>query len=340
VITTDISGKQQWLQSLAGLVSVPAPYRSLNQDRAAARATLRCDDQTLSMLVQEGLPCEGPGGAERFDPYDVYNLGLYSGSRRSLPEFAALFVSRMAQADPASWTTAAGWQIQLTARCQAPPDARSCCEDGRWAVMRPTPETYGGLVQHTQADASLAVTPLALEITAPDGQIDIGWRMCTAGARYQLHSPVLREMMHWVLSDFRFQSVPPALAESPDELRQLRIADCIGGSILMEGECRRLGIPARTQRTMMLGVATFLCHGRLECTDDDGVSKALDSGLCAAARLSPSRVDAFDEFCHGSTSNRIIPLTGSFQTPFVRHGDNVRYPASLSTRVSREELTR
>lgn len=321
-----------WLRSLAALVPVPVPYRSRDKGRDAARSMLRCDDDTLDMLIREGLPCDGPPGAERFDPYDVYNVGLYSGTGRSLPEYAALFVGRLATADPATWVSPASWRLRLRAACRAPHDPGTSPE---WTVARPLPERYGGRVRYLAGQAP-AVTATSVDVTSPGGQIELTWGVTTSGARRVAVSPVARELMRWVQDEFRFQSMPPALALCPQRLRELRTADCVGASVLIEHECQRLGIPARTERTMMLGVVTFLSHGRLVLTDDDGAQKALDPGLSAVCRIGRGRVEAFEEYCHGSTGNRMIPLPGSPADPLARHCGHAGCPASVDTHVSRE----
>lgn len=324
-----------WLASLARLIPVPAPYWRPDLDRTAVRTTLRCDDETLSLLVREGLPCEGPPGAERFDPYDVYNLGLYSGSGRSLPEYAGLFVGRLARADPATWVAPMTWRLRLRAECTAP----DTCDGGnQWTVARLLPERYAGQVWELTGRPEPTITAGFLQMASKERCVEVSWGVSTCGVRREVFSPVARELMRWVVEDFRFQSLPPALATSPAQLRLLGAADCVGASMLIEEECSRLGIPARAERTLMLGVITFLSHGRLDFTDADGVAKALDPGLCAVSRLSGRRMTGFEEFCHGSTSNRMIPLAAAAgDSPFVRHGTDGRCPASAETYLSKEE---
>lgn len=333
VVRAENVDRDGWRASLATLIPVPEPYRHPDQERKEARATLRCDDETLTMLVREGLPCEGPPGAERFDPYDIYNLGLYSGSGRSLPEYAALFVRRLARADPATWVAPMTWRLRLRAECKAWPT----CGGNQWAVTRLLPERYAGHVWELTGQPEPTVTDASLTMTSRERWIELGWGVSTCGLRRPVYSPVARELMRWVTEDFRFQSLPQALATSPAHLRLLRAADCIGASMLMEEEFSRLNIPARTERTLMLGVITFLSHGRLEFTDGDGLVKVLDPGLCAISGVNSRRVPAFEEFCHGSTGNRMIPLSGAPDTQFVRHGADGLCPITLETQVNRED---
>ncbi len=320
-----------WLASLNGLIPIPEPFRCADQDRAAARAALRCDDETLDLLVREGLPCEGTEGAELFDEYDLYNLALYSGTGRSLAEYAALFVGRLAHAEPESWLEPKAWSLRLRARCESP---CQCGADEQWQVMRLMPEVYGGRVREVLGHPAPTITPTSLEVPGEAGRIEVTWRVSTSGVRRRVVNGVLRDLMRWILEDFRFQVLPPKLASSVDHLESLGAAECVAASFLMEKECQRLGIAARVEPTLMLGVVAFLGHCRLEVIDSDGAEKALDPGLCAAARLSGRRADAFEEFCHGSTGNRMIPITGVQDMSFVRHGGNDRCPAAVSIRVS------
>ncbi|QNP68328.1 hypothetical protein IAG44_01805 [Streptomyces roseirectus] len=334
--TTAPRSDQLWLDSLAALIPVPAPYRRADQSRATVSTTLRCDDRTLDLLIREGLPCEGPEGAERFDGHDIYNLGLYSGTRRSLPEYAAHFVTRLARADPATWLRPLDWTLRLRAGCG---DPARCAGEDRWRVVKPVPEAYGGHVRQLSGHPPPEVTATSLEVTGAPGPIELTWRLTTAGVRRTLLSGRLRELMRWLVEDFRFQSLPFELASDTARLRQLGTADCVGGSLLMEEECRRLGIPAQARRTVLLGVMSFLNHGRLECVDEDGVEKALDPGLCSFARLDGTDRPDFEEFCHGSTSNRLIPLAGPPRPALATHGPDGGCPAEVDTRVSREDRT-
>ncbi|WP_424217322.1 hypothetical protein ACN20G_35165 (plasmid) [Streptomyces sp. BI20] len=333
-MTGDEDHTKGWTDSLAALVPIPAPHRREDQDRAAARRTLRCDDALLDLLVREGLPSAGPTGDERFDAHDLYNLGLYSGSLRSLPEYAALFVGRLARADTATWLAPMDWRLRLRASCGAP---EHCGDEDRWTVARPLPEASGGTVRELTGRPRPEPAAHELAVTGADGPVEVTWHLTTAGVRHRVLDPRPAELMRWLTHDFRFQSLPFSLARDTDLVRRTGVADCVAGSLLMEEECRRLGIPARARRTLLLGVVAFLNHGRLEFTDEDGVEKALDPGLAAFARIDGGDTSRFEEFCHGSTSNRLVPLAGPPRPTLAAHGPHARCTPEVATLVGREE---
>ena len=79
--------------------TIPPAYREPDTDRAAALQILGCDENTLTGYVQDGLPVDPEG---RFDYRDLFNLGLHSGTGRTVPEQAFAFSLRWMRASTES----------------------------------------------------------------------------------------------------------------------------------------------------------------------------------------------------------------------------------------------
>lgn len=105
-----------WLDSLEQLIPTPHEFREETISRQTAVEMLRCSAGVLDALIRGGLPCSGAQGDERFDRWDLFNVALYSRSRRSIPELSALVVARAAAEKPPTWIDRREVRLTLSLR--------------------------------------------------------------------------------------------------------------------------------------------------------------------------------------------------------------------------------
>lgn len=265
---------------------------------------LRCSEQILDQLIVSGLPCADRGGTQRFDRYDLFNLGLYSNSGRSLPELAISFLSRVAAEDSAAWTDRRGWQVGIEMRC---PRGASCGPRSAWEFACPAPERFGGHLADLSVGETGEVRGGEVRAGGPRESFAFTASLTSEGHRARIAAPELRDAYATVIADFRFQIMPEELKQDDDQIQRLGVTDCDGLSAVLASACLRAGHEARVERGFMLGPFGLGHHSWVRVEDADGEWKVLDPALPMVAALGGSDVEAFSEFCCGSTLNRVVP---------------------------------
>jgi hypothetical protein len=306
----------RWFESLECLFPIPAPYRREEVGRAGALDVLGCDDDLLTELVRRGLPCAGEPGAELFDQNDLFNLALYSGSGRSVPERAFRFALRWMRDSPASLLAPRLWSFSLESRCG---ESGGCGTDGRWEFALPAPELFEGAMYDLAIDPAGARAEGGTLECEHASAIRASGTVETRGEELRIVSPRLRRLIAEALSPPpRWIKVPEPLHAQPSLLLPSGVGTCAALSIQLERLCGEAGFEARTRQGWVLGMLD-LVHAWLEVVDDDGRTKIVDPIFRLFFALTPAAHDAFGELCMGSRTNRLLPMQRHAGEPAERH---------------------
>ncbi|MBM7075407.1 hypothetical protein [Micromonospora humida] len=320
-----------WLAALRRITLVPPAHREATVDRAGALGLLRCPAETLDLLVEAGLPVTGEGDERRFCHYDLINLGLYSGSGNSLPEIGWEFAFRFSLKPAATWTEPRSWRMTATLRC---PDG-GCGTDPGWLLHRPVPELTGGAASGwTSAAGPVTVTDDEVRLPAVPDLVTVDLDLVTAGRADRIVSPRLARLFADIRHGGpRFQMLPSSWQVDPDDTLANGVVNCVSASLYLERECRAMGYEAYARRGWLIGMMD-LDHAWLEVRDDDGRIKAVDPVMALLARLLPGDRTAFEEFCIGSSLNRVLPCACRAEGPMAVHhcGGRTR-PLAVGTTI-------
>jgi hypothetical protein len=259
---------------------------------AEACRLLRCEQSAVAALVAAGLPTFGPDG-ELLRRCDVLNLGLYSGSGRTIPEVAEAHRVRFAREPRQSWVEPRAWELAIGLGC---PSER--CSAGTWRLAPPCPERFGGEVREWPR------SPFRLP---PSRRI--GATVLAKGAEAEVEDPEARRLFVELVAEIgagrlRYQYLPPAIRRDPEAALDAGVLDCMAASLLLGRRFEAAGIPTRTRQGMLLGAAGIE-HVWLEAPAADGSWAPLDPVLAALVAGSGDR--AFVEFAAGSVTNRLLP---------------------------------
>lgn len=291
VTTAALAG---WLGALRELVATPNGHRQEWVTREQALFVLRCPGAVLDRLLLEGLPCRREGDAVYFDPCDLTNLGLASGSGRSLPELAAIFVARLATAPVASLLDRREWDLAVMLRCPADP----VCAGRDFSIRPPAPERLGGeTLDWGRVDSA-----------DPGVGYGAAGRVATQGELRTVASPRIRRLFEDLVDGYRFRSLPASLEIDPDSTAALDGLDCGAAAVLLARELRREGFEARAQSGYLLGMIGVGDHAWLEVFDEDGHLKVLDCALPMVAGTVGDCGPGFRDLCCGSVLNRVLPF--------------------------------
>lgn len=317
--TDDLGG---WLDSLAQLIPTPPEFREETIDRKTAVEMLRCSERVIDTLVENGLECSGEAGEERFDRCDLFNVALYSRSRRSIPELSALVVARAAAEKPQTWTERRAVRLTLNLRCTHP--SGSCAADPWWLVRSPQPERFGGSITSWRASAPLEVATSHKD--SPGGvtahahtQLELGATVATRGADRPIRSAVVRSHFWEIVHGMRFQVLPHALAIQTDRIAHHGAVDCTAVARLLGERCEKAGLETRVEKGLLLTMLGIDNHAWLEVKDEDRKWKPIDCSLAMISLGSPMPNPAFAQFCLGSQFNRVLPFVCRSQDPIIEH---------------------
>lgn len=261
-------------------------------ERAEACRLLRCEPSAVAALVAAGLPAFGPGG-ERLRRCDVLNLGLYSGSGRTIPEVAESHRVRFALEPRSRWVGAREWEVAIGLGC---PSER--CTVGTWRLARPCPERFGGELHEWPQSPLRSASPLRVEAA-----------LVAKGAEAEVEDPeclrLFVELVDEILvGRLRYHYLPPAIRRDPELALGEGVLDCMAASLLLGRRCEAAGIPSRTRRGILLGAAGVE-HVWLEAPAAGGGWASLDPVL--AALVAGSGNHEFVAFAAGSVTNRLLP---------------------------------
>lgn len=323
-----------WLESLAELRPTPDEYALYTMSWDATLSFLKITESTLDILVDNGLRYRDIGAQRFFEQHDVWTIGFYSHSNRSVPELASKSVLRFARGTVEEWIRPVSWRVRTFATC---PERDKC--DGTWthAPVR-VDELDGRLVETTVGPGGGA--------PVPGGQVGGKPAMavldCVAesrGLEMEIRSPEAREVYRETLNELRtgrirFQAMPAALRNEPDLARPNRTANCMSAAIYMARALAAAGLPSRSRNGYLAGVGA-LPHGWTEIYED-GVWKILDPTVVFVAEhwyLKGAEADYFADFCAGSWYNRLIPCECDAGAELVTHTHDSITFAEVQTEV-------
>lgn len=281
-----------------------AEYDDVLVGVATARKLLRCDNAAIAALLAAGLPTFGADG-ESFRRCDVLNVGLNSGSGRTIPEIAEAHRVRFATEPRRSWTESRAWEVAFELRC-------ACGRgDGSWFLRRPSPERFGGLVRDWPAAPIPSGSPLRLQASA-----------VVVGSEGAVASEDARRLFLELVDDFarqriRYQYLPPGLRCEPETAVAHGVLDCMAASLLLQRRCRELELPARTRKGLLLGAAAVE-HVWLELPGVEGEWVPLDPVLAALVSRAGDG-EEFAQFACGSATNRLLPWELGADQELVDH---------------------
>lgn len=286
---------------------LPEDEDDVRVDARGAAKLLGCDVDDIDRLRAAGLPARTDDAGPRFRRSDVLNLGLASGTGRTVPEMAERYRMRFVTAGPEEWTGAVRWDVALAVDAAA----------GEARVKRPEPERFGGAV-HAWPDAPLEPGPRGVL----RGQVQVTTRGAEPGdvpeeAR-ALYDELLCELE---AGGLRYAYLPERLRRDPDAALRCGVVDCLVATLHLERGCRDAGLRTRTRLGLLLGMSAIE-HAWLEVENDDGRWCSLDPTLAGLAARTPDADPRFRAFACGGTVNRLLPwdvdACGSLVEPDAR----------------------
>jgi hypothetical protein len=258
---------------------------------------LRCSESAAEAIIGAGLP-EREG---TLDFYDLMNLALLSGSRRTAPELGLVALGhafRAALAAPDASTTAT-----IVARQACPEGCAGGCEwelpemvGARWRALPATDDV------HTwEIDVSMAVPPVEA-----------------------IRSPTIVTAAAEVLRRYRFHWCSPEARARIDLSVERGVGDCYSLSLLLAEELRRVGVECELRHGLLIGLATVNLHTWVEAVDVDGVRRPLDPTMAIISEMffPPATAEALRDRWMGSRSPRLVEFVDyeRFRTGFSASG--------------------
>ncbi|MFC4852559.1 hypothetical protein [Actinophytocola glycyrrhizae] len=288
-----MTGVMSTALSLDGMYLVPGEHHVPDTDRAAAAELLCCDEQTIDALVQSGLTVRDG----RFDGRDLFNLGLHSGTGRTVPEQAFAFSLRWMRGTDDALLSPRTLGFTLTADC--------ACQDVALAV--PRPDRYGGTVtpvpEHDVVDASAVTATIRTE-----------------GRAAPLRSPALRGLVEEFAGlGVRWVKLPDALREDESLVTAHRVATCESASRWLARRFLAAGYPAATRIGWVVGMLD-LVHAWVEVTDDDGETKVVDPVFSLFAATVPGANPLLTDPAVALRTNRLVPTGLAVGDRVATHG--------------------
>jgi hypothetical protein len=279
--------------SLDGVFLVPPEHHAADTDRVGAAQILACDDHTLDLLVHRGLGVRD----DRFDSRDLFNLGLHSGTGKTVPEQAFAFSLRWMRGSTEELVAPRTSRLTLAANCE--------CADV--VLARPRVDRYGG-----------EVTPPGDGDTAPGPALTATVR--TVGSVTPLRSPVLRDLVReFAALGLRWVKLPDALREDEELVTTHRVATCESASRYLARRCAEAGLVATTRIGWVIGMLD-LVHAWVEVTDDDGETKVVDPIFALFAGTVPGSNPLLTDPAVALCTNRLVPTGLEVGDRVARHG--------------------
>ncbi len=253
---------------------IPPEHHVADTSRAEAARILDCTEEALDTFIHGGLT-ERDG---LFDSRDLFNLGLHSGTGRTVPEQAFAFSLRWMRSSTDDLLAPRTSRISVSLSCS--------CAAGTIAVPRDARD--------------LVVTDTGLTAV-----ID------TSGALVPLVSPALLDLVaEFAALGVRWVKLPEALRQDEDLVLSHRVASCDSASRYLVRRCREAGLPATTRIGWVIGMMD-LVHAWVEVTDDDGVVKVIDPIFTLFATVLPDANPVLTDPTVSLRTNRLVPTDRS-----------------------------
>lgn len=300
-----------WRTAVERVVWIPAEFRNPVVPRSTAMRILRCTEQSFAQLVDLGLPSEeGPDGP-LYDPLDLKNVGLYSGSGVTEVEVAMRFILSYMRTTPEELTRPKTWGYRLRLLSDAEPEAPAMRR-----VYRPTPETFGGEVHAWEPTTGPRPEVDDVSLRMLQGA-EVAGSMTTAGEGNPVRSPEIRTIMTELMeSGVRWHYLPRQFELRAAEAYGMGAGSCCVLSLLLEDRLKEAGFEARSYHGWVVA-ASEIDHGWVEVVDEDGELKCLDPSFAMLATHNGFGTPDFHDFVIGSKINRMIPTKAPLRVPYV-----------------------
>jgi hypothetical protein len=290
--------------SLDRMFLIPPEHHIGDTDRTAAKQILDCTDDTLDELVHNGLT----NSDDRYDSRDLFNLGLHSGTGRTVPEQAFAFTLRWMRATTEDLLASRTSRFSLTLSCD--------CETATLAA--PRCDLYNGEVRdEVTTDTSRTAT------------------IRTEGSLATLASPELRDLVReFAALGIRWVKLPDALRDNEDLLTEHRVATCESASRYLARRCAETGFEATTRIGWVIGMLD-LVHAWVEVTDADGETKIVDPVFGLFATTVTNANPLLTDPTIALRTNRLIPTDLPVGGRVAHH--NCDAPLTTKIRQVKEE---
>jgi hypothetical protein len=276
-----------WVPVLARVVVTPPGYRH-PADAAYAQSILRCGKADVDMLF---AACDEVLDSP-LDRFDIWNTGLYSGSRRSRPELEMSYFRRFALRG-GDWVAPIRHRVAFEAVC--PRGDR--CDSDTW----PRPDIPGGTWHSSVLE---------------QGRARWAGEVRRRGTTATVSSKLIAEIWRASLERYRFHFTCPALANAIPQTRRRGVGDCTALSLTLAAELGEHGLQARVRSGFLWGGTMGRVHQWVEVADSDAQWKVLD--LSMALLADDFAMENYADFCFGSLSNRVI-IAGDGDRTSVLH---------------------
>jgi hypothetical protein len=267
------------LDALPAVVPTPSEYR-VWVDENRVLDTLRCSPGDLRKLVDAGLICEGGS----YDFYDVWNLGLFSGSGRTRPELEMIFFAKALKSSRSDWVTARRYAITGWAECPR----GSGCRSPEWAAPA-LPDVHWSEVEVNTGRAEWR------------GVVELSGQSAT------VQDPRIRHAWDELTRCYRYQFTPERLAFDVAKTAVRKVGDCEALCRILMRDLRGFDISAELQPGYIFGASRLRRHSWLKVFDHDGLPKVLDPSMALLAEM--FFTPEYKEFCYGSSLNRMVRLS-------------------------------
>lgn len=251
---------------------IPREHHVADTPRAEAARMLDCTEEALDAFVQSGLIVRDG----RFDSRDLFNLGLYSGTGRTLPEQAFAYALR--------WMRSATSELLAPRTSQFSETLRCSCTGAMFAPPR-CPRVDDLVISDRGVSATIG----------------------TEGAVVPLRSPELIAIVRdFAALGLRWVKLPEPLRQDENLVLSHRVASCDSASRYLVRRCEEAGLRARTRIGWVIGMLD-LVHAWMEVTDEDGITKVIDPIFALFATTLPDANPVLTDPTVSFRTNRLIP---------------------------------
>lgn len=263
---------------------IPREHHVADTPRAEAARILDCTEEALDAFVQNGLTVSD----DRFDSRDLFNLGLHSGTGRTLPELAFAYALRWMRSTTEELTERRTSRFSLSLTCD--------CAGALFAPPR-CPRVDDLVIDARSLTATLGTEGELLPLRSPE-LIAIVREFAGLGLR-------------WV-------KLPDALRQDENLVDSHRVASCESASRYLVRRFAEAGLSARTRIGWVIGMLDLI-HAWVEVVDTDGVVKVIDPVFALFATTLPDANPVLTDPTVSLRTNRLIPTDLSVDGRVAQH---------------------
>lgn len=261
---------------------IPPEHHVADTDRAEA-ARMLGSASMLDRMIHNGLTVRDG----RFDSRDLFNLGLHSGTGRTVPEQTFAFALRWMRSDTVDLVVSRWFRFALTLRCSCPTAT----------FARPRAKVRDPRVEPTAFEATVR----------------------TMGSVRPIRSPALLALMREFFAlGLRWVKLPTEMRRDENLITSHRVANCETASRYLVRRCEEAGLPATIRIGWVAGMLD-LVHTWIEVRDEDGVIKVVDPIFSLFASILPGANAGLTDPTVAFRVNRLIPTDLTVGDPVVTH---------------------